>query len=168
MMSEDVPRLVDSIAAMIIACVAPTPDRLAEASQPIASTRLERARQRIHMNLRSPTLSPATLCRDIGVSRSTLYFLFEPLQGVSHYIQRQRLLAAYRMLRDPTNRFTTTELAEMFCFSDASTFTRAFRQVLGCSPRDVQGTIVAPAPAPASPPLQTVIELGSILRRLQP
>jgi AraC-like DNA-binding protein len=167
MVTEDVPRLVESIAAMIIACVAPTPDRLAEASKPIASTRLERARQRIHMSLVSPTLSPATLCRDIGVSRSTLYSLFEPLQGVSHYIQRQRLLAAYRMLRDPTNRFTTSELAEMFRFSDASTFTRAFRQVLGCSPRDVQGTILAPAPAPASTPMQTVAELGGILRRLQ-
>ncbi|MGQ3214535.1 MAG: helix-turn-helix domain-containing protein [Shinella sp.] len=168
MMLEDVPRLVESLATMIIACVAPTPDRVAEARQPIASTRLERARQWIHVNLRSPTLNPATVCREIGVSRSTLYTLFEPLQGVSHYIQRQRLLAAYRMLRDPMNRLTVGQLAGMFCFSDASTFTRAFRQELGCLPRDVQGGGPVPTPARASTPPQTVVELGTVLRRLQP
>ena len=58
-------------------------DRLAEASKPIASTRLERARPRIHMNLLSPTLGPATLCPSACHFFNILSDIVMPPQGTA-------------------------------------------------------------------------------------
>ena len=98
---EDLPRLRDAIGAMVAACVAPTPDKLAEASDQIDLSRLEKVRFAVRKHLRSPALGPRVLCRQIGTSRSQLYRLLETEGGVARYIQRQRLLAAYAILSDP-------------------------------------------------------------------
>lgn len=170
--AEEAPRLVEAICAMITACVAPTGDRLAAAGDPIALTLLERARRAIQQDLCSPDLSPDSLCRKLGTSRSKLYSLFEPLNGVTHYIQRQRLLAAHEALCDAGNSMSVQDLAETYCFSDLASFSRAFRRVIGQSPRDVRAAALkmerSNPPQPllfASPGKLT--DIGPILRRLQ-
>lgn len=135
---RDMARVVDGVRALIVACLAPTADRLREASPLIETTVLERARQVVHKNLTSPQLGADMLCAQLGLSRSRLYRLFEPMNGVGRYILRQRLIAAHKALSDPSENRSVAVLAEHFCFPDAATFSRAFRKEMGCSPSEVR------------------------------
>jgi AraC-like DNA-binding protein len=143
--AEDLPRLKEAICAMVAACVAPTPDRLAEATGQLDLGRLERVRCAVRKHLRSPALGPRLLCRHVGTSRSQLYRLLEAEGGIARYIQRQRLLAAYAILSDPSSDKAIATIAEAFCFADASGFSRAFRQEFEMSPSDVRAATKAGA-----------------------
>ena len=135
---EDRPRLAAAVQSMVAACVSPSPDRVVRASDEIHRSRLEQIRQVIKKNMKSPSLQPAWLCRKTGISRSQLYRLFEHSGGVARYIQHQRLLQAYATLSDSRDLRPILTIAEDLCFSDASSFSRAFRQEFGCSPSEVR------------------------------
>lgn len=135
---DEIPRLVEATRALLAACLAPSADRIAEAGEPIAATLRERARQAVRRHIRSPALGPDLLCRELGVSRSRLYRLFEPLGGVMRYIQRQRLLAAHAALSDVANERHIVQVAESYGFTDASGFSRAFRTEFGYTPREAR------------------------------
>jgi len=143
--AEDLPRLKDAVCAMVAACVAPTPDRMAAATEQVDLGRLERVRCAVRKHLRSPALGPRLLCRYVGASRSQLYRLLESEGGVARYIQRHRLLAAYAILGDPSSDEPIASIAETFCFADASGFSRAFRQEFGMSPSDLRAASKAGA-----------------------
>ncbi len=142
MRHEDLPRLTGAIRAMVGACIAPSSDRVAIASAQIDLSRLERVRQAVRRHLHVPSLGPGMLCRLVGTSRSQLYRLLEGEGGVARYIQRQRLLASYAALCDVSNTNQIAAIAEDLCFQDASSFSRAFRQEFGMSPRDVRASCV--------------------------
>ncbi|MBK3745009.1 helix-turn-helix domain-containing protein [Paraburkholderia aspalathi] len=172
MTANEVPNLVEAIRTMVAACLIPTADRIAEAREPIDLTILERARLIILRDIYSPALSPANLCLQLGVSRSKLYSLFEPLGGVGRYIRRHRLLAAHQMLSDPSNMRSIGDLAKSLCFSDAATFSRSFRNEIGCSPSDVRAAAdrIEWMPSPNLPLYRTSVpltDLGGVLRHLQ-
>jgi AraC-like DNA-binding protein len=100
-------------------------------------------------DLGSPSLGPDKLCRDAATSRSQLYRLLEGEGGVAHYIQRQRLSESFTLLCDVSNRLPVAKIAELLCFADPSSFSRAFRREFGMSPSDVRAASLAgPAPAP--------------------
>ncbi|MFG1427642.1 helix-turn-helix domain-containing protein [Roseixanthobacter glucoisosaccharinicivorans] len=169
--AADLPAVAEATRTLLAACIAPSADALAQAQAPLLRTTLERARRVIQANLNSPTLTPAGLCRVLGISRSRLYRLFEDLGGVTRYIQRQRLLAALAALGDPAEGRAIGQIAEFFGFSDASGFSRAFRGEFGFSPSDARSAALAglpraPAPARRAPPGETR-DLATILRGLQ-
>jgi AraC-like DNA-binding protein len=112
----------------------------------IKLTLMERVRQAVRRNLRSPSLGPAKLCREAAMSRSQLYRLLESEGGVIHYIQRRRLSESFSILCDARNRLPIAQIAEMLCFSDASSFSRAFRREFGISPSDVRAASYAGLP----------------------
>ena len=138
MTEADLPRLRDAVAAMVGAAVAPTVERVAVARRQIDLGHLERVRKVVRQHLRTPTLKPATLCRLVGMSRSSLYRLLETKGGVSQYIQQQRLLETHSLLGNPDNRRSITSLADDFCFADVSSFSRAFRREFGYAPSDAR------------------------------
>ena len=105
--------------------------------------RKERVRQAVRRHLRTPTLTPATLSRVVGMSRSNLYRLFEDTGGVARYIQRERLLEAHAALSDPANTKPITVIAEDLCFADASSFSRTFKREFGHSPSEVRAAALA-------------------------
>lgn len=135
---DDMPRLQRAILTMIEACVAPTADSIALAAPQIDLGRMERVRRVVRRHLRTPSLGVGLVCREVGMSRSQLYRLLEPEGGVAHFIQRQRLQESYALLQDRDNTQTVAEIAEALCFSDASSFSRAFRRTFGLCPRDVR------------------------------
>jgi AraC-like DNA-binding protein len=58
------------------------------------------------------------------------------------------------MLCDATNNLPIGKVAEMLCFADPSSFSRAFRCEFGMSPSDVRAMSFAglpPAPTPKRP-----------------
>jgi len=149
--SEDVPGLTRAMHNMVAACVAPSRDRLNGAQGQIDFSRLERVRQAVRRNLRSPDLDPASLCRLVGISRSNLYRLFDDKGGVARYIHNQRLLAARAALCDPASRDSIAAIAEEFCFADASSFSRAFRKEFGHSPSEIRGAALSGLTPPGQP-----------------
>ncbi len=139
-------RLSNAVQAMLLACLAPTSDRQPAASDQIRLTLMERVRQAVRRNLRSPSLGPAKLCREAATSRSQLYRLLEDEGGVARYIQRRRLSESFSMLCDAQNSLSIGAVADMLCFSDASSFARAFRREFGMSPTDVRAATQAGLP----------------------
>ena len=158
--TEDLPGLASAVQSMVAACVAPSPDRIFLASDEMRQSRLERVRQAIKKNIKSPSLQPAWLCREAGISRSQLYRLFEHSGGVARYIQHQRLLQSYSALSDPSDLRPIIAIAEDLCFSDASSFSRAFRQEFDCSPSEVRSAALGRVRARAERPIQPEARRG--------
>ncbi len=141
--AQDAPRLAAATRAVLAACLGPGTELVAEDARHIDIGRLERVRRTVRQRLRSPDLGPGTLCRAVGMSRSNLYRLMDQVGGVSRYIQQQRLVAAHAMLCDDANTRSITDIAEEFCFSDASTFGRAFRNLFGYTPSEARSAAMA-------------------------
>jgi AraC-like DNA-binding protein len=141
--AADLPRLSTAVGTMVAAAVAPSVERVSVARGQIDLGRKERVRQAVRRHLRTPTLTPATLSRVVGMSRSNLYRLFEDTGGVARYIQRERLLEAHAALSDPANTKPITVIAEDLCFADASSFSRTFKREFGHSPSEVRAAALA-------------------------
>jgi AraC-like DNA-binding protein len=146
----DLPRLANAVGAMVGAAVAPSAERVAVARAQIDVGRKERVRQAVRRHLRTPTLEPKTLSRLVGMSRSSLYRLFEDTGGVARYIQSQRLLEAHAVLSDPATTKSISAIAEDLCFADASSFSRVFRREFGDSPGEVRSAALAGRAQPAT------------------
>jgi AraC-like DNA-binding protein len=141
--------IIAALGAMVAAAVAPSVQRTAVAKSQIDLGRKERVRQAVRRHLRTPTLEPKTLSRLVGMSRSSLYRLFEDTGGVARYIQSQRLLEAHAVLSDPATTKSISAIAEDLCFADASSFSRVFRREFGHSPGEVRSAALAGLAPPA-------------------
>lgn len=128
----------DMTVEMICACLRTTAARTRNAQAPIQDVLLRRAKRVIEANLQSPQLTPEFLCRSLGVSRRSLYRLFEPLDGVHQYILGQRLHRIITALSDPDDHRRIADLAAMYGFSCQETFWRAFKRRYGVTPADVR------------------------------
>jgi AraC-like DNA-binding protein len=135
---EEAARLPDAVRSMVAACLAPTADRLVCALPQIKVTMLEKVRQAVSRNLRSPSLDPRRLCQETAMSRSQLYRVLESEGGVTSYIQRRRLSESFSMLCDTSCTLPIGEIAASLCFSDASSFSRAFKREFGNAPTEVR------------------------------
>ena len=135
---EDAHNLPQAVAAMVAACVAPSADRMTTAHGLMSTTLKDKARRCILRNLRSHNLGPNMLCRELGMSRSSVYRLLEAEGGVARYIQRHRLAESFAQLSDPSNTKPIFAIAGELGMLDLSSFSRAFRQQFGISPTDVR------------------------------
>ena len=148
--ADDLARFPNAVEATLAACLGPSAERLGTARHQIELTLMERVRQAVRRNLRSPSLGPDKLCRETAMSRSQLYRVLEGEGGVAHYIQRRRLSESFSILCDSSNTYPIAKIAEVLCFADASSFTRAFRQEFGVTPREVRAASLA-GQAPVAP-----------------
>ncbi|AWI60428.1 AraC-like DNA-binding protein [Sinorhizobium fredii] len=149
--AEEIPRIVHTVHDMVVACVASSarPDA---AGPQTNKGMMERAHRHIHLNLHSAELTPDSIARAIGISRTRLYQLFEASGGVLNYIRRRRLQQAYAALSDPTDHRPIAEIAEAAGFDVAANFTRAFSHEFGVSPREIRKAAATERPvAPVAP-----------------
>lgn len=58
--------------------------------------------------------------------------------GLDALVERRRLLAAYRLLRNPDETASIAAIAWRCGFSDPSRFSHRFRQVFSASPTDLR------------------------------
>lgn len=128
----------DATIAMIAACLRPAASRKRAAQSPFRQVILLRATRAIEGHLQSRHLTPDFLCGVLGVSRRSLYRLFEPFDGVHQYILRRRLSHIMHALTDPDNRERIADLAAQYGFSCHETFWRAFKRQYGATPGDVR------------------------------
>ena len=95
------------------------------------------ARRFVHANLSESDLSPESVVESLGLSRATIYRLFQHEGGLHAYIRHLRLRAA----ADDLVRFPGVAIADIASsvgFNSASDFTRAFRRAYGFAPQDVR------------------------------
>jgi AraC-like DNA-binding protein len=135
---SEIPALVQATQALLATVITSTADVLKSEDTALDLPRIRKIRDYIDGNLRSWSLHPGRICKIAGTSRSHLYRMFEPYGGVVRYVQQQRLRRAHDLLADPICTRTINMIANDYCFSDTSTFSRAFRQEFGYSPTDLR------------------------------
>jgi len=136
-----VPALAQVTRAVLASCLLSGDLPLAQPGN--AVTQKERVRRAIRDQIGSARLTPERLAALAGMSRSSLYRLFEEEGGVARYIQSVRLSYARAALSDPAQaRLSIAQIAESHGFPDASVFTRAFRQAFGMTPRDARASVL--------------------------
>jgi AraC-like DNA-binding protein len=146
MLAERLPQMQDrdgdaaagATIEMIAACLRPTAATIHEAQSPIKDVILRRAKRMIEDNLRSPQLTVDFLCGSLGISRRSLYRLFEPLDGVHQFILRRRLSRIRRELNDSDNHQKIADLAARYGFTCQETFWRAFKRQYGVTPGEAR------------------------------
>jgi AraC-like DNA-binding protein len=149
--AADAERLVEATRNMVVACIRPTADHLAQAAPQTELVQLAQIKRLIRQHLGSATLGPERLSRRAGVSRSKLYRMFEPYGGVARFIQTERLHRAHAALSDAGDTRSIGSIAEDVGLFDLSSFGRMFRATFGCSPSELRqaasrGGAVAPPP----------------------
>jgi AraC-like DNA-binding protein len=135
-------------AALIAAFAGPSANGRDTISQSKSMTSLNTVRQFIEANLDRLDLGPDFICRQLGISRAKLYRVFEPMDGVSHYILQRRLTLAHRLIANPSNAHHRIGAIAARCgFANISVFNRSFRQSYGMSPTEVLGAFDRAEPA---------------------
>lgn len=95
------------------------------------------------------------ICKIVGVSRRTLYRLFETEGGVLHYIQSRRLERIRSILANPSDTRRISEIAAEFGFLRGDHFARVFKQQFGQSARDLRQSVKSDGPLDAGPVVGT-------------
>lgn len=88
----------------------------------------------IQKNLAESNLDVALLCKEMAMSRASLYNKVKALTGISanEYVNKLRMEKAITLIR--TTSLPFTEIAEQVGFSTPSYFSTAFKQYTGCTP----------------------------------
>lgn len=137
--SADVPHIAAATTSLLAACLSTSRDHIVEAQRPIDAVVASRASKIIAKHLADPELASDLLCRELGVSRSSLYRIFEPAGGVSTYIRRERLRKTRAALADSSDQRPISTIAEQLGFTDPSTYSRMFKKEFGITPREARG-----------------------------
>jgi AraC-like DNA-binding protein len=125
---------------LLAASLSPSVATLGMARPAVAQTLMRQMLRYIDDNVRRADLGSELICEVFGVSRATLYRMFEPLGGVAHHIRSQRLARIHSELLAPSGRVVLARLAEAYGFKNAAHFSRAFREHFGYAPTDMRGT----------------------------
>ncbi|MCY0854914.1 helix-turn-helix transcriptional regulator [Cupriavidus sp. D39] len=95
------------------------------------------ARCFVQANLADSDLTPERVLESLGLSRPTMYRLFQHEGGLGAYIRHMRLrTAANDIVRFPG--IAVKDVAYSVGFKSASDFTRAFRRAFGVTPQDLR------------------------------
>lgn len=92
----------------------------------------------INQQLHNPDLDAAQICSAFFLSRSALYELFKPEGGIRSYVQSCRLERARLILASPDCQASISTIASQLGFRSLSSFSRAFHDRWGVTPRDVR------------------------------
>lgn len=97
----------------------------------------DQARRYVHANLHDGDLSPDRVVQSLGLSRPSVYRLFQHEGGLGAYIRHVRLRAAAdELVAWPGVQ--VQDIAYAHGFKSASDFTRAFRRAYGLAPQDIR------------------------------
>lgn len=136
--STDGRAAANGTAALIAAFAGPSANGRDTIAQSKSLTSLNTIRQFIEANLHELDLGPDFICRQLGISRAKLYRVFEPMDGVSHYILQRRLTLAQHLIANPANAHHRIGAIAARCgFANISVFNRSFRQSYGMSPTEL-------------------------------
>jgi AraC-like DNA-binding protein len=125
---------------LALAGMTPGPGRI-ESRAPHRTARLRRVaalKESVEIRLSDPSLCPAHIAAEHGISTRQLHRLFRQA-GIPFgaFVRRRRLERCRDDLADPGLRpLPMTEIAYRWGFSDSAHFSRCFRAAFGCTARD--------------------------------
>jgi AraC-like DNA-binding protein len=138
---------VDAAALMIGGAWSSIRESRADVTAAVRATARRAICDYVDQHLTDETLSPGVLLRLFGISRGTLYRLFEDDVGVAAYILGRRLDRCRAILGRSTGKDGSIgELAFGHGFASEAHFSRAFRRRFGIAPRDARGISLEPEP----------------------
>jgi AraC-like DNA-binding protein len=110
-----------------------------QTSRPHPILALSEIKKYIQTHLSSPDLTTASIAREMGLSRSRLYQLFDSYGGVSSFIRQQRLRKALIILSGQQHRQRSVYDIALECgYSSDTAFIRAFRDQYDLTPGDIR------------------------------
>ena len=122
----------------VLGCIeyAMSPDTATMSARAQARESLKRAIQSyIEAHLELPELCVSLILRNFGVSRASLYRMFEREDGVRNYISRRRLHRAVTDLAiTPHSHGKIHQTSERWGFSSAANFNRVVKREFGVTP----------------------------------
>lgn len=118
--------------------------RLPEENDPATSAALGKAICRyIESHLTEP-LTPADLAKTFRISRSQIYRIFAPHDGVANYVWDRRLYRSLQMLASPQfNAMSIGTIAFECGFTSEAHFSRAFKAKFGTQPSQIRAETLA-------------------------
>ncbi|SMF99575.1 MULTISPECIES: AraC family transcriptional regulator [Burkholderia] len=141
--AAEVPNVAQATLGMLTAMLMPTKDNLHQAQSELKVEMFGRIKKYIAANLASPALSVESICKEVGLSRASLYRLFaENNLGVNEYIKVARLRKIYLILSmqgEPKRRLS--DIAYQYGFYSVSTLTRDFKKYFGFTPKEIQSAV---------------------------
>ena len=109
-----------------------------ENNRDVSSALGKSIRRYIERHLSDP-ISPQELATTFRISRSQIYRIFEPDEGVTRYIWERRMLRSLRMLSQPVFSHLAIGAIAFECgFSSESHFSRSFKSRFGHSPSQLR------------------------------
>jgi AraC-like DNA-binding protein len=131
--------LAEGLVALAAKSVAPMLVRAGDgaALPPLAS--FVAVRRYIDRNLAEAELSADSIAAAFGLSRASLYRLFEPAGGIAKYIRKARLSRAFQEVTaaELANR-RIGHIASALGFKNVSAFSRLFHEVYGVTPGEAR------------------------------
>lgn len=111
-----------------------------EARQQVEKAKFILIKKHIEQNIHDPTLGTEHLCKTFAVSRAQIYRMFAAEKGVTSYINRRRMIHAFRQFgsSEPSRGIIRT-VAEQYGFYDQGHFSRLFRSNFQIAPSDALG-----------------------------
>lgn len=108
----------------------------------------ERLRRLIDTELGDPRFGPATLVERSGLSRATVYRLFQAQGGLAQVIQRRRVERVRRALEDPDDARPFAAIAFAAGFGSESHASRLFQDAFGTRPGEFRAALHPAGPPP--------------------
>ena len=134
-------RIAETTMNCIAGCLGASDDAKDESRAAVGQAIATSVRSFIDEHLANPRLDATTITGRFGISRASLYRLFEPHGGVTSYIQSRRLARCLADLVSPKLRHLQIKQVAMNAgFSDQTHFSRTFKKRFGVSPTDVRMT----------------------------
>lgn len=123
---------------LLAALLSDAPPRALGGAAGMRAALLERIFQTIEMRLSDPNLNYQQVASEHGISPRYLQKLFESINdSFGHYVKLRRLERCRLDLRSPLHaQKSISDILFQWGFNDSASFSRAFREQYGISPRD--------------------------------
>ncbi|WP_186207434.1 helix-turn-helix domain-containing protein [Burkholderia gladioli] len=135
--TRDAPHIVQATLHLLTATLQPERPPMDAAERPIQSAQRDRVRRYIEAHLLQPHLTADRICRDMGISRATLYRLFAETGGIMREIRRRRLVRVHEVLAAISGTSERVrDVAYRHGFTDEKYFARIFKAQFGHTPSE--------------------------------
>ena len=136
---QEMDALANGVLELTASVIAPMLETAAESGVAVPLASFVTIRRFIDRNLPSPKLGPEMIAKNFGLSRASLYRLFEPVGGIAGYIRKQRLNQTFQEIT--AAEFANQRIghiANRFGFKNVSAFSQLFSTTYGVSPREAR------------------------------